>query len=397
MEVGNLDDNHAVMFNTQTYTLGYRVRVRTAAKTLLLTVAAVFSAAADAQNTALPVQSIRLPPGFTIEVLVDDVPNARAMAWGAKGTLFVGSMRAGKVYAVRFRPGERPLTTVVASGLDLPVGVAFRDGSLFVSAVSRILRFDGIEDRLETPPKPVVVSNAFPRETHHGWKFIAFGPDGWLYVPVGAPCNSCTPDPDRYANIMRLRADGSGLETYARGVRNTVGFDWHPATKALWFTDNGRDLMGDDLPDDELNVAPRAGLHFGYPYCHQGDLPDPEFGSQRACGEFTAPVARLGPHVAALGMRFYTGALFPPEYRHNIFIAEHGSWNRSKKIGYRIKRVVVDGERVVRQEVFAEGWLQAGDRVWGRPVDVLVAPDGALLVSDDYAGAIYRISYRGTR
>ncbi|MGH8617853.1 MAG: PQQ-dependent sugar dehydrogenase [Burkholderiales bacterium] len=382
------------MLNPVSSARDYPDRGRTALGTLLLVAALFCAGPAGAQNPALPVQTIRLPPGFAIEVLVDDVPNARAMAWGTRGTLFVGSMRAGKVYAVRLRPGERPLTTVVASGLDLPVGVAFRDGSLFVSAVSRILRFDDIEDRLDAPPKPVVVSGAFPRETHHGWKFIAFGPDGWLYVPVGAPCNICLSDPDRYANIMRLRPDGAGLETYARGVRNTVGFDWHPVTKALWFTDNGRDLMGDDLPDDELNVAPRAGLHFGYPYCHQGDLPDPEFGSTRPCKEFTAPVAKLGPHVAALGMRFYTGALFPADYRNNIFIAEHGSWNRSKKIGYRVKRVVVDGERVVRQEVFAEGWLQAGDRVWGRPVDVLVAPDGALLVSDDYAGAIYRISYR---
>jgi glucose/arabinose dehydrogenase len=387
VDIGNLDDNHGVLSTLSAY--------RRRARAVILMLAFAGPALAAETSGALPVQTIKLPPGFVIEVLADDVPNARAMTWGAKGTLFVGSMRAGKVYALRLRPGQRPLATVIAEGLTMPVGVAFRDGSLYVSEVSRILRLDGIEDRLDNPPKPVVVSNAFPRETHHGWKFIAFGPDGWLYIPVGAPCNICEPDPDRYANIMRMHPDGSGLETYARGIRNTVGFDWHPETKALWFTDNGRDLMGDDQPDDELGVAPRPGLHFGYPYCHQGDLPDPEYGSKRACREFTAPAAKLGPHVAALGMRFYTGSQFPAEFRNNIFIAEHGSWNRSKKIGYRVMRVVLDGERVVRQEVFAEGWLQAGDRVWGRPVDVLVAPDGALLVSDDYAGAIYRISYRG--
>jgi glucose/arabinose dehydrogenase len=213
-------------------------------------------------------------------------------------------------------------------------------------------------------------------------------------VPVGAPCNICNPDSARYANIMRMEADGSKLEVYARGVRNSVGFDWHPQTGALWFTDNGRDWLGDDQPDCELNHAPRADLHFGYPFCHAGDLADPEFGHLRACSEFVPPAAKLGAHVAPLGMRFYTGTMFPPEYRGNIFIAEHGSWNRSRKTGYRIKRIVLDGNRVVRQEVFAEGWLQ-GQSAWGRPVDVLVMPDGALLVSDDQAGAVYRISYRG--
>lgn len=347
------------------------------------------TAAAQSQ----PVEKIKLPPGFEISVLADNVPNARAMALGGHGTLFVGSRRAGKVYAVKIRDNKAIETLTIASGLDMPVGVAFRSGALYVSDVSRILRFDNIESRLGKPPPPVIVSDRFPSDTHHGWKFIAFGPDGMLYVPVGAPCNICDPDPNRYANIMRLKADGSGLEVFARGVRNSVGFDWHPESKELWFTDNGRDWLGDDVPSDELNHAPRPGMHFGYPYCHQGDLPDPQFAGQRRCAEFTPPVVNLGPHVAALGMRFYTGNMFPAEYHNNIFIAEHGSWNRSEKIGYRVVRVALSGNKPAKHEVFAEGWLQ-GQSTWGRPVDVLVMPDGALLVSDDYAGAIYRISYR---
>ncbi|MDH3288202.1 MAG: sorbosone dehydrogenase family protein [Betaproteobacteria bacterium] len=356
----------------------------------LVTALAIGTAAA-AQG--LPVEKIRLPPGFEISVFADDLPNARAMSLGDQGTLFVGSRHAGKVYAVKIRDNKAVETLTVASGLNMPVGVAFRSGALYVSEVSRILRFDNIEASLAAPPRPVIVSDRFPSETHHGWKFIAFGPDGMLYVPVGAPCNICDPDSGRYANLMRLKADGSGLEVFARGIRNSVGFDWHRESKELWFTDNGRDRLGDDIPSDELNHAPRPGMHFGYPYCHQGDLPDPQFGAQRSCAEFTPPVINLGPHVAALGMRFYTGNMFPAEYRNNIFIAEHGSWDRSQKIGYRLKRVVLSGNKPVKHEVFAEGWLQ-GQSAWGRPVDVLIMPDGALLVSDDHAGAIYRISYR---
>jgi len=347
--------------------------------------------AAAAQG--LPVEKIRLPPGFEISVFADNVPNARAMSLGDQGTLFVGSMQAGNVYAIKIRDNKALETLTVASGLNMPVGVAFHSGSLYVSDVSRILRYDNIEASLAASPRPVVVNNRFPSETHHGWKFIAFGPDGMLYVPVGAPCNICDPDSTRYANIMRLKADGIGLEVFARGIRNSVGFDWHPESKELWFTDNGADRLGDDIPSDELNHAPRPSMNFGFPYCHQGDLPDPEFGAQHRCAEFTAPVVKLGPHVAALGMRFYTGKMFPAEYRNNIFIAEHGSWNRSEKIGYRVVRVVLSGNKAIKHEVFAEGWLQ-GQSAWGRPVDVLIMPDGALLVSDDRAGAIYRISYR---
>lgn len=363
-------------------------------RSLLLSIAFATSTFACAQKP--PLEQIKLPPGFEISVFADNVPNARAMVLGANGTLFVGSMHAGKVYAVKTRNNRAIETVTIASGLNMPVGVAFRSGALYVSDVSRILRFDNIETNLTTPQRPVVVSDRFPPETHHGWKFIAFGPDGMLYVPVGAPCNICDPDSNRYANIMRMRPDGSGLEVFTRGVRNSVGFDWHPETQELWFTDNGRDTLGDDLPSDELNHASKPGMHFGYPYCHQGDVPDPQFGVNRKCAEFTPPVVKLGPHVASLGMRFYTGSMFPAEYRNNVFVAEHGSWNRSRKIGYRIKRVVLSGGQAEKHEVFAEGWLQ-GESAWGRPADVLVMPDGALLVSDDLYGAIYRVSYKPAR
>ena len=250
----------------------------------------------------------------------------------------------------------------------MPNGVAFRNGALYVAEVNRVLRYDDIESHLANPPKPVTVNDQFPKDRHHGWKFIAFGPDGLLYVPVGAPCNICEPDENRYALISRLKADGTGTEIFARGIRNTVGFDWHPVTKELWFTDNGGDNLGDDIPPDELNHAPKQGLNFGYPYCHGGDIPDPQFGKKRSCSEFTPPAQKLGPHVAALGMRFYTGSMFPAEYRNQIFIAEHGSWNRSTPIGYRITVVQLENNKAVSYKPFAEGWLQAG-QAWGRPVD----------------------------
>jgi glucose/arabinose dehydrogenase len=342
----------------------------------------------------LPLEKIRLPPGFHIELLAR-VPSARQMVLGDNNVLFVGSMRGGKVHALeldaKYRAGR---LHVIASNLQMPVGVAWRAGSLYVSAVNRILRYDDVANRLTKPPPEKVIRDDLPSETHHGWKFIGFGPDGRLYVPVGAPCNVCQPDPDRYAAILRMRPDGSELETFARGIRNSVGFDWQPETRELWFTENGRDRLGDDSPPDELNHAPRSGMHFGYPYCHGGDIADPEFGSLRRCSEFAPPAQRLGPHVAALGMRFYSGTQFPAQYRGQIFIAEHGSWNRSRKIGYRVSLVRLQGTRVVAYEPFAEGWLQ-GDAIWGRPADVLVLPDGSMLISDDHAGAIYRIRYLG--
>lgn len=341
----------------------------------------------------LPLDTIKLPPGFKISLYADNVPGARSMALSPDGTLFVGT-RGSKVYALPNRNLGKHADEVIvlADHLDTPNGVAFRDGALYVAEVNRILRFDSIESHLNNLPKPVVVNNNFPSDAHHGWKFIRFGPDGLLYVPVGAPCNICEPDPARYAAIFRMKPDGTALEQYARGVRNTVGFDWDTDTGELWFTDNGRDWMGNNAPPDELNHAPRPGLHFGYPYCHGSSLADDEFGSKRACGEFTPVAMELGPHVASLGMRFYTGRMFPETYRKQIFIAEHGSWNRLPPIGYRITLVRLRNGKAAGYEVFAEGWLR-GLTAWGRPVDVQEMPDGALLVSDDKAGVIYRIGY----
>jgi len=363
---------------------------------LLVLMCGLFMSVRLAGGDELPLNNIKLPPGFEISIYAGNLPNARSMALSPKGTLFVGTLKEGKVYAVLSpgRENEAKKTVTVAQGLNMSNGVAFRNGALYVAEVNRVLRYDDIESHLNNPPKPVTVNDKFPKDRPHGWKFMAFGPDGLLYVPVGAPCNICEPDPNRYAVITRMKADGAGPEVFAQGIRNTVGFDWHPVTKELWFTDNGRDYLGDDVPPDELNHAPKQGLHFGYPYCHGGDIPDPEFGKNRSCSEFTPPAQKLGPHVAALGMRFYTGSMFPADYHNQIFIAEHGSWNRSTPIGYRVTLVQLDNNRAVSYKVFAEGWLQ-GNRAWGRPVDVLVMPDGALLVSDDEAGAIYRIGLGG--
>jgi glucose/arabinose dehydrogenase len=342
----------------------------------------------------ISLEKIVLPPGFAITIFARNVPGARSMALGEKGTLFVGTRKAGKVYAISDTDGDNRADEVImiASGLNMPNGVAFRKGALYVACLNRVIRFDNIEPRLKNPPAFKVLYDQLPRDRHHGWKFIRFGPDGYLYVPVGAPCNVCERDDERYASILRMGPDGHGVEVFAAGIRNTVGFDWHPETGELWFTDNGRDWLGDDLPPDELNRAPVRGLHFGFPYCHGGDIPDPKFGKKRRCEEFVAPEIKLGPHVASLGMRFYSGGMFPKKYRQQIFIAEHGSWNRSVPIGYRISLVELDGSRAVRYSVFAEGWLQ-GSRPFGRPVDVLVMADGSLLISDDLAGVIYRISY----
>jgi len=357
----------------------------------------LLTASLSASARDLPLDRIKLPPGFKISLYADDVPGARSMALSPDGTLFVGT-RGSRVYALPNRShGKRAEQVIVlADDLATPNGVAFRDGALYVAEVNRILRFDDIESRLRNPPKPVVVNDGFPTDTHHGWKFIRFGPDGLLYVPVGAPCNICEPDPARYAAIFRMKPDGSALEQYARGLRNTVGFDWHPDSGELWFTDNGRDWLGNNMPPDELNHAPRPGMHFGYPYCHGRKISDDEFGARRACGEFTPAAMELGPHVASLGMRFYTGGMFPESYRKQIFIAEHGSWNRIPPIGYRITLVRLENGQAASYETFAEGWLDTLT-AWGRPVDVQVTPDGALLVSDDKAGVIYRIGYGEAR
>ncbi|MCY4171735.1 MAG: sorbosone dehydrogenase family protein [Bacteroidetes bacterium] len=348
----------------------------------------------------LPLEQITLPDGFTIEVYADSVPSARQMALSPSGILYVGAIAQGTVHAVVDRDGDMKADELhlIDEDLELPSGLAYHDGSLYVAAVSRIYRYDDIDNQLDNPTAPVVVVDDLPTERHHGWKFIAFGPDGKLYVPVGAPCNVCE-EPDPFATVLRMNADGSEREVYARGIRNSVGFDWHPMTGELWITDNGSDNISpdpaitDNLPSCELNHAPEPGMHFGYPYYHQGDTPDPEFGEGRTADEFTPPVLLLGPHVAPLGIDFYTGSMFPDQYVNHAFIAEHGSWNRREKIGYRVKLVHFDDAGMaVDQEVFAEGWLQGQDH-WGRPVDIETLPDGSILVSDDYANTIYRITY----
>ncbi|MEZ4897408.1 MAG: sorbosone dehydrogenase family protein [Saprospiraceae bacterium] len=342
----------------------------------------------------IQLDKIKLPAGFKIDLYADQVTNARSMCLTPSGTLFVGSRDEGSVYALVDQNGDYKADKIyiIAKGLQMPNGVAFRNGSLYVAEVSKIWRYDNIESHLADPPKPVLITDDYPDKTHHGWKFIAFGPDGKLYVPVGAPCNVCTSEDPVFATITRINPDGSGREIVARGVRNSVGFTWHPQTKELWFTDNGRDWLGDDQPSCELNHLTRVGEHFGFPYCHQGDIPDPKLADGHQCSEFTPPAMKMGPHVAPLGIEFYTGNQFPTSYKNQIFIAEHGSWNRTNKIGYRVVLVHLEGNTCTSMENFAEGWLQ-GETPWGRPVDMELMKDGSMLVSDDQANAIYRISY----
>ncbi len=343
----------------------------------------------------IPLDKIKLPPGFAIELWATGLPNARSITLGAKGTVFVGTRQLDTVYAVVDNDGKREVRTLI-KGLQRPNGLAYQGGTLFVAEQSRILRYDNIEESLNNPPKPVVVFDALPRDEHHGWKTLVLGPDGWLYFNIGAPCNNCVP-PETHAQIVRVDPKNGVLETIARGVRNSMGMAFHPLSKELWFTNHGRDWLGDDTPNDTLHrIASgiRRGVHFGFPYCHQGDLPDPELGKGRSCGEFAAPALKLGAHVAPMGMRFYDGKMFPAAYRHRIIIANHGSWNRAQKAGFNLMQVTLDAAgRPGKAEVFAEGWLDGANH-WGRPVDVQVMPDGALLVSDDWAGALYRISYK---
>lgn len=338
-------------------------------------------------------ERIRLPAGFVIEPYADHLPDARTLVFGEGGTLFVSTRKAGAVYALRDTDGDGLPDTrqEIASGLNMPNGVAFRNGDLYIAEVNRILCLKGIEARLARPPAPEVVYEGLPSDRHHGWRTIDFGPQGRLYITIGAPCNVCLRE--GYGQIRRLDLATGRSEVFARGVRNSVGLAWRPGTGELWFTDNGRDWLGDDLPPDELNRAPRPGLHFGFPYCHGGEVPDPEYGPGHPCTEFTPPALKLPAHVAPLGVVFYTGTQFPARYRGQIFIAEHGSWNRSRKVGYRIGLVHLEGGRVTGYEPFAQGWLE-NDRAWGRPAYLQVAPDGSLLVSDDRSGAIYRIRYR---
>ncbi|MFZ4379023.1 MAG: PQQ-dependent sugar dehydrogenase [Polynucleobacter sp.] len=339
------------------------------------------------------IDKLKVPPGFKIELWASGMPNARSMTESPSGTIFVGTRFPGNVYAVVSKDGKREVKTI-AKGLHRPNGVAFANGSLYVAELSRIIRYDNIEQNLDNPPPPVVVFDALPKDEPHGWKYLKLSPDGqYLYFQIGTPANIVVP-PSTHATIMRLNLKTNTMETVARGVRNTVGMDFQPGTKELWFTNMGRDWGGEDLPNDTLNrlVRPK-GMNFGYPHCHQGDWLDPEFGKGRTCDEFDKPEMKLGAHVSPIGMRFYTGNQFPAEYKGNIFIAEYGSWNRSKKAGYQVVRVVLDAKnKPVKLEPFVTGWLQ-GEEYWGRPADVQVIKDGSLLISDGEAGAIYRVSY----
>lgn len=345
----------------------------------------------------LPLDSLSLPEGFHIEVYADSVINARSMALSPTGTLFVGTRNEGNVYALQDLNNNNQadtMFTIMTEG-NMPNGVAFKDGDLYVAEVNRILKFSDIESKLDNPGEPEVIYDEYPTEKHHGWKYIAFGPDNKLYVPVGAPCNICESEDKIFNTITRINSDGSGLEIVQEGVRNTVGFTWHPETGDLWFTDNGRDMLGDDEPFCELNKASQDFQHFGYPYCHQGDLADPKFGDKRSCSEFVAPIQNLGPHVAPLGCEFVANTMFPSSFGNKMLIAEHGSWNRSNKIGYRLTIVELDeNQNATSYEDFISGWLdEEEDDVWGRPVDLEWLPDGSLLVSDDFADVIYRVSY----
>ena len=335
---------------------------------------------------------IKMPKGFRIEVYAD-VPNARSLALGQKGVVFVSTRQGDSVYAVLPRGDANPEVFEFIKGLDTPNGIAVDNGNLYIAETSRILRYRNVEAQLATSQAAEILDVRLPSEKYHGWRYLGVGPDHKLYVSIGAPCNVCDRDAEGFGQIWRMNLDGTGLETFARGIRNSVGFTWNPQTGEMWFTDNGRDMLGDDVPPGELNRASRPGMHFGFPFCHGGDILHPEFGKGHYCGDYTPPMQKLGPHVAPLGVKFYTGTMFPPEYRGQIFIAEHGSWNRSKKIGYRVTMVRLENGVPVSYKPFAEGWLQ-GDEAYGRPVDLLVLGDGSMLVSDDQAGKLYRIYYQ---
>jgi glucose/arabinose dehydrogenase len=338
-------------------------------------------------------KTIKLPEGFQISLYAAGVNSARQMARGDKGTLFVGAFGVGNVYAIRDQGGKKDVKTVI-KGLKMPTGIAFHDGTLYVADIDRILAYEQAEDKLDAMPEGKVVYDDLPPYRAHGWKYLTVDRQGWLYVPQGVPCNICMP-PTSTAQIRRVDPKTGMAELVAIGVRNSVGGDVDPRTGRYWFTENARDWMGDDKPSDKLNHVAKIGTHFGYPYCHQGDTPDPKYAMGRECSEFAPPVLKLGHHVAPLGMKFYTGTQFPQEYRNNIFIAEHGSWNRHKFQGARIMRVTVDeAGNQAKEEVFASGWLEGDKNYLGRPADVFVATDGSLLVADDWAGAVYQINYR---
>ncbi|MFX0556976.1 PQQ-dependent sugar dehydrogenase [Maribacter sp. CXY002] len=351
-------------------------------------------------STDLALLELDLPDGFNISVYARGVDGARSMAMGDNGTLFVGTRNENTVYAIQDTNNDFIADNVmVLDTMQVPNGIAMRNGDLYVAQVGSLWRYPNIENQLGRPLKKELIYDDYPTEFHHGWKYIAFGPDDKLYVPVGAPCNICdrTGEDKRFGTITRMDPDGGNREIYAQGVRNSVGFTWHPDTGEMWFTDNGRDMLGDDIPPCELNKVTEVGQHFGYPFCHGGTIKDPEFGDQKPCEDFIAPAKQLGAHVAPLGIKFNTGKMFPVAYKNKALIAEHGSWNRSKKVGYRIMMADIRDGNVVSYEPFIEGWLNnSTEKVTGRPVDLLWLKDGSLLISDDYGDAIYRVSYSDT-
>lgn len=341
-------------------------------------------------------KQLHVQPGFTISIFADNVPNARSLSLGDNGLVFVGTRDEGKVYAIQDKDGDgvAEQTYILAENLYMPNGVAFKDGALYVAEVNRIIRFDDIAKHLQNPPKPVVVYGKFPSDRHHGWKYLRFGPDGKLYTAVGAPCNICEPDKPVYASLMRMNADGSQAEVIANGIRNSVGFDWEPGSGHLFFNDNGRDMLGDDLPPEELNEWLKPGEHFGYPYCHAGTITDPQFGNGKNCRDYVPPVWKYKAHVAPLGMRFYTGSQFPELYSKQLFVAQHGSWNRSQPQGFQVVLVQFSSGKPFAEKPFIDGWLTAGGASLGRPVDILQMPNGSLLISDDKLGVVYKVEYK---
>ncbi|SEC40386.1 Glucose/arabinose dehydrogenase, beta-propeller fold [Maribacter dokdonensis] len=354
----------------------------------------------ELDSTDLALLELNLPEGFQIEVYARGVDGARSMAMGDNGTLFVGTRTENTVYAIQDTNGDFKADNImVLDTMEVPNGIAMRNGDLYVAQVGSLWKYPNIENQLGNTLEKELIYDDYPTEFHHGWKYIAFGPDDKLYVPVGAPCNICnrTEEDERFATITRMDPDGSNREIYARGVRNSVGFTWHPDTKQMWFTDNGRDMLGDDIPPCELNTVTEAGQHFGYPFCHGGIVKDPEFGDLHPCSDFVDPALQLDAHVAPLGIKFYTGNMFPADYKGKAFIAEHGSWNRSKKVGYRIMMVDIEDGEAVNSEPFIDGWLdEAEQKATGRPVDLLLLKDGSMLISDDYGDAIYRVTYNET-
>lgn len=364
---------------------------------------ALLASPALARPTEQDLRSLRAPAGFKINIFAE-ADGARSLSAAGDGTVFVGtggsSGKIKRVYAIRDtnNDGVADKTWIIADALNSPNGVAFYKGDLYVAEISRIIKYPNILSQLDKPPSPQVVYDKLPLERHHGWKYIAFGPDGKLYIPVGSPCNVCNTDekPEtrgKYMRLFRMNPDGTEFEEYAAGIRNTVGFAWHPRTKELWFSDNGRDMLGNDVPPDEINIAPKPGMHFGYPFVHGDDVKDPDFYAKMPKGlKITKPVVNLPAHIAPLGLEFYAGNQFPKEYQDRLFIAEHGSWNRDPIQGYRVTMVYLQKGKY-QYESFVEGWLRPDHSSWGRPVDIATAKDGSLLISDDEGGIIYRVSY----